>query len=107
MYMSPWLILSIAGLLEVVWVLTMKASKGFTHVGWSIATAGTAWISFWLLGLAMKDLPVGTAYSVWVGIGAVGAAIFGIIWFSDPTTPARIAGIALIVAGVSLLKFAT
>jgi len=104
--MSPWLILFIAGILEVAWVLTMKASNGFTHIGWSAATAGIAWISFWLLGLAMKDLPVGTAYSVWVGIGAVGAAIFGIIWFSDPTTPARIAGIALIIAGVGLLKLA-
>ena len=104
--MGAWVILVIAGLFEVAWALGMKASNGFTHLGWSAFTLGAALVSFWLLGLAMRDLPVGTAYAVWVGIGAAGAAIFGIIWFGDAATTLRIAGVLLILLGAGLLKAA-
>ncbi len=104
--MSSWIVLFVAGLFEVAWALGMKASNGFTHLGWSAFTLVAALASFGLLGLAMRDLPVGTAYAVWVGIGAVGVAIFGMIWFGDATTGLRIAGILLILTGVAVLKAA-
>jgi quaternary ammonium compound-resistance protein SugE len=99
-----WTLLLLAGLLEVVWVMTMKASAGFTKPGWAVATMVAAGLSFWLLGLAMKLLPAGTAYPVWVGIGAVGAFIFGIVFFSEPAGLARIACVGLIVLGIVGLK---
>lgn len=101
-----WIVLMVAGLFEVAWALGMKASAGFSHVGWSVFTLLTALASFVLLGIAMRDLPVGTAYAVWVGIGAAGAAIFGIVWFGDPATPLRVAGVLLILIGAGLLKAA-
>lgn len=104
--MTAWIVLLIAGLFEVAWALGMKASNGFTHLGWAAFTLAAAVASFGLLGLAMRDLPVGTAYAVWVGIGAAGAAIFGVIWFGDAATPLRVAGILLILAGAGLLKAA-
>ncbi|GAA6176366.1 DMT family transporter [Sulfitobacter pacificus] len=103
---SPWILLFVAALLEVVWATSMKASDGFTRIGPSILTGIAAFASFWLLAAAMKDLPLGTAYAVWVGIGAVGAAIMGMVMFGDAATPIRIAGIALIVAGIAALKLA-
>jgi quaternary ammonium compound-resistance protein SugE len=99
-----WTLLLLAGLLEVVWVMTMKASAGFTKPGWAVATMVAAGLSFWLLGLAMKLLPAGTAYPVWVGIGAVGAFIFGIVFFHGPAGLARIACVGLIVLGIVGLK---
>lgn len=99
-----WTLLLLAGLLEVVWVMTMKASAGFTRPGWAVATMVAAGLSFWLLGLAMKLLPAGTAYPVWVGIGAVGAFIFGIVFFHEPAGLARIACVGLIVLGIVGLK---
>ena len=99
-----WTLLLLAGLLEVVWVMTMKASAGFTKPGWAVATMVAAGLSFWLLGLAMKLLPAGTAYPVWVGIGAVGAFIFGIVFFHEPAGLARIACVGLIVLGIVGLK---
>lgn len=104
--MNAWIILIIAGLFEVVWAGTMKASDGFTKVGPSILTGVTAFISFWLLAYAMKELPLGTAYVVWVGIGGIGAAILGMVWFGDPATPMRLAGLALVAAGITALKLA-
>jgi quaternary ammonium compound-resistance protein SugE len=103
---NPWALLVIAGLLEVVWAIGLKASDGFTRFWPSAVTVVTAVASFWLLALAMKQLPVGTAYAVWVGIGAVGAAILGVVLFSEPVSPMRIAGIVLVVGGVAALKFA-
>ncbi len=99
-----WTLLLLAGLLEVVWVMTMKASAGFTKPSWAVATMVAAGLSFWLLGLAMKLLPAGTAYPVWVGIGAVGAFIFGIVFFHEPAGLARIACVGLIVLGIVGLK---
>lgn len=99
-----WLLLGAAGLLEVVWSISMKASQGFSRHLLTAITFAAAWLSFWLLGLALRQLPVGTAYAVWVGIGAVGAAVFGIVLFDEPLSFARLACIGLIVAGVLGLK---
>lgn len=103
---SPWFLLVVAGLLEIVWATSMKASDGFTKIGPSVLTAVAAFASFWLLAAAMKDLPLGTAYAVWVGIGVVGAALTGMILFGDGATVQRLAGIGLIIAGIATLKLA-
>jgi quaternary ammonium compound-resistance protein SugE len=99
-----WTLLVVAGLLEIVWSVSMKASEGFTRHLYTGITLVAAWLSFWLLGLAMKSLPVGTAYAIWTGIGAVGAAILGMVLFKEPVTAARIVCIAAIVAGILGLK---
>lgn len=103
---NAWIILFAAGAFEIVWAGAMKASDGFTKIGPSILTGVTAFISFWLLAMAMKSLPLGTAYAVWVGIGAVGAAVLGMTAFGEAVTPLRIGGIALITAGIMALKLA-
>ena len=100
-----WVVLLVAGLLEIVWSLSMKASQGFTKHHFTALTLVAAWLSFWLLGLALRQLPVGTAYAVWTGIGAVGAAVLGIAIFGEPLTVARVVCIALIVCGILGLKF--
>ena len=104
--MNPWLIVVIAGLMETGWAIGLKYSEGFTRFWPSVATVVGALGSFWLLSLAMKTLPVGTAYAVWVGIGAVGTAILAVVLFGEPVTPLRVAGILLIVAGIAALKLA-
>jgi quaternary ammonium compound-resistance protein SugE len=104
--MNPWLLVVVAGLMETGWALGLKYSDGFSKPLPSILTAIGAVASFWVLSLAMKDLPVGTAYAVWVGIGAVGTAIAAVFLFNEPVTAMRIAGIGLIVAGIITLKFA-
>jgi quaternary ammonium compound-resistance protein SugE len=101
---NAWVLLLVAGLLEVVWSISMKASEGFTRHQYTVITIVAAWISFWLLGLALKALPVGTAYAVWTGIGAVGAALLGMLLFGESANVARIGCIALIVAGILGLK---
>ena len=100
-----WLLLVVAGLLEIVWSISMKASHGFTKPHYTVITLVAAALSFWLLGLALRQLPVGTAYAAWTGVGAVGAAILGILIFKEPVTMARIVCIALIVIGIVGLKF--
>ncbi|THD83575.1 multidrug efflux SMR transporter [Aliigemmobacter aestuarii] len=104
--MNPWVIVLIAGLMETAWALGLKYSDGFTRLWPSVATILGALASFWLLATAMKSLPVGTAYAVWVGIGAVGTAIAAVILFGEPATLMRAAGIGLILAGIVVLKFA-
>ena len=104
--MNPWLIVLIAGLIETCWAIGLKYSDGFTRFWPSLGTLIGVIASFWMLSLAMKDLPVGTAYAVWVGIGAVGTAILAVILFGEPVSPLRVAGILLIVAGIAALKFA-
>jgi quaternary ammonium compound-resistance protein SugE len=99
-----WILLAIAGLLEVAWAVGMKYTDGFSRPLPSVVVLAVALLSFWLLGLAMKVLPVGTAYAVWVGIGAAGAALLGMLLFREPATAARITCIVLIVAGVLGLK---
>jgi quaternary ammonium compound-resistance protein SugE len=104
--MNPWLIVLIAGLMETGWAIGLKYSDGFTRLWPSLGTVIGAMASFWLLSLAMKDLPVGTAYAVWVGIGAVGTAILAVMLFGEPVSLLRVVGILLIVAGIVALKFA-
>lgn len=105
--MSPaqaWGLLMVAGLLEVVWAVGMKSTEGFTRLWPSVIVTAVAFASFWLLGLAMRVLPVGTAYAVWVGIGAAGAALVGMALYQEPATALRLVCIALILAGVVGLK---
>jgi len=92
--------------METGWALGLKYSEGFTRFWPSVVTILGALASFWLLSAAMKDLPVGTAYAVWVGIGAVGTAIAAVVFLGEPVSLLRVAGILLIVAGIAALKFA-
>lgn len=101
---TAWIILLIAGLLEVVWAISLKASDGFSRPWPSAVTLVTAGLSFWLLGLSLKSLPVGTAYAVWTGVGAVGAAVLGIVLFKEPAHATRLLCIGLILAGIVGLK---
>lgn len=100
----PWLLLVIAGLLEVGWAIGLKYTEGFTRLWPSVGTGAAMVASVVLLGLAMRTLPVGTAYAVWTGIGAVGTVILGIALFGEPATVARLACVGLIVAGIAGLK---
>lgn len=102
-----WLLLFAAGLMEVGWAIGLKYTEGFTRLVPSALTLAAMAISMALLGLALKTLPIGTAYAVWTGIGAVGTAILGIVLFDDPATLARLACIGLIVAGIAGLKLVT
>ncbi|MCK1545886.1 quaternary ammonium compound efflux SMR transporter SugE [Bradyrhizobium sp. 147] len=102
-----WSILLIAGLLEITWAIGLKYTEGFTRPVPSVVTLAAMAGSVILLGLALKSLPVGTAYAVWTGIGAVGTATLGIILFGEPATAFRLASIGLIVAGIAGLKFVT
>ena len=102
-----WLLLLIAGLLEVVWAYTMKLSQGFTRPGATLVTLVAMLASFGLLSVSMKTLPLGTAYTVWTGIGAVGAFAAGIVMLGEPLTAARVLAATLIVAGMILMKLST
>ncbi|MEX3021913.1 quaternary ammonium compound efflux SMR transporter SugE [Kluyvera sp. STS39-E] len=99
-----WLILFVAGLLEVVWAVGLKYTHGFSRLVPSLITVAAMVVSMALLSWAMKSLPVGTAYAVWTGIGAVGAAITGILLLGESASPMRIASLALIVMGIIGLK---
>ncbi|PQZ46098.1 quaternary ammonium compound-resistance protein SugE [Cronobacter sakazakii] len=102
-----WFILFIAGLLEVVWAVGLKYTHGFTRVVPSLITVSAMIVSIVLLSWAMKSLPTGTAYAVWTGIGAVGAAITGILLLCESASPARLISLGLIVAGIIGLKLST
>jgi quaternary ammonium compound-resistance protein SugE len=102
-----WLILLIAGLLEVVWAIGLKYTQGFTRLTPSIITVAAMIASVVLLSWAMKSLPVGTAYAIWTGIGAVGAAITGMVLLGESASPARLLSLGLIVAGIIGLKLST
>ena len=101
-----WLYLLIAGLLEIGWAIGLKYTEGFSRLWPSLATIAAMILSLGFLGLALKTLPVGTAYAVWTGIGAVGTAALGIYLFAEPATALRLACIGLIVAGIVGLKLA-
>ena len=101
---TPWIYLFVAGCLEVVWALGIKYTDGFSKPVPSVITVGAMIASVWLLAIALKSIPVGTGYAVWVGIGAVGAAIGGVILFGESKSLPRIACILLIIAGVVGLK---
>jgi quaternary ammonium compound-resistance protein SugE len=105
--MSPavaWMLLCVAGALEVTWLVAMKYSNGFTKLWPTVGVFALGTLSFYLLSLCLKVIPVGTAYVVWTGIGAVGGAVVGMLLFAEPRDGWRIASIALVVAGIVGLK---
>jgi len=101
----PWILLTLAGLFEIGWAIGLKYTDGFTKFVPTVLTAGSMFISVVLLGLAVKTLPMGTAYAIWTGIGTVGTVILGIVLFAEPVTAMRLGCIALIVTGILGLKF--
>ena len=102
-----WIVLFFAGLLEVVWAYTMKLSIGFTKPLPTVLTLAAMIASFGLLAVAMKSLPLGTAYTIWTGIGAVGAFVLGIMVLGEPVSAMRVGAAALIVAGLVLMKLSS
>jgi quaternary ammonium compound-resistance protein SugE len=100
----PWIYLALAGLFEIGWAIGLKYSDGFTRLWPSVATAAAMVVSVLLLALATRSLPIGTAYAIWTGIGAVGAVILGIVLFGDSAAPLRLLCVLLIVAGIVGLK---
>ena len=102
-----WFLLIVAGILEVGWAIGLKYTDGFTRFWPSVLTLAAMVASVVLLGVAMKSLPVGTSYAVWVGVGAVGTAILGIVLFGEPASAGRLVSLGLIVAGIVGLKLAT
>lgn len=102
-----WVYLIFAGLFEIVWATAMKLSDGFSKPLYTTITLATMIVSFWLLSLAMKTLPLGTAYTIWTGIGAIGAFVVGIIWMGDAISAARVGAVVLIVSGLVLMKISS
>ncbi|SDF23204.1 MULTISPECIES: quaternary ammonium compound efflux SMR transporter SugE [Thalassobaculum] len=103
----PWIILTVAGLFEIVWAFSMKQSAGFTRLGPSIVTLAAMLVSFGLLAWAMRSLPLGTSYMVWTGIGAVGAFVVGIVFLGEAVSPLRLVAALLIVCGLVLMKLSS
>ncbi|MDN6320332.1 MAG: multidrug efflux SMR transporter [Marinobacter sp.] len=103
----PWFYLLVAGVLEIVWAYTMKQSHGFSRLIPSLITVSVMVTSFWLLAVAMRTIPLGTAYTIWTGIGAVGAFLVGIIFLAEPVNAARIIAAILIVSGLVLMKLSS
>lgn len=101
-----WIYLIAAGLLEVVWAVTIKSTEGFTRLGPTLLSFGLMGGSFYLLGLAMRDLPTSTGYAIWVGIGAAGTALLGMVFLGESRSPLRLISLALIVLGVIGLQLA-
>ncbi|HWK87778.1 MAG TPA: quaternary ammonium compound efflux SMR transporter SugE [Xanthobacteraceae bacterium] len=99
-----WLYLSAAGLFEVGWAVGLKYTAGFTRIAPTVWTIASMILSVWLLGLALKSLPLGTAYAIWTGIGTIGTVILGILWLGESANALRLACIALIVTGIIGLK---
>ncbi|MDC7805704.1 quaternary ammonium compound efflux SMR transporter SugE [Luteimonas sp BLCC-B24] len=102
-----WFILLLAGVFEIAWAIGLKYTEGFTRLWPTLGTVAAMGVSITLLGLAMKSLPLGTAYAIWVGIGAVGTALLGMLLFDEPATVARLVSLGLIVAGLVGLKLAS
>ncbi|HEY9059889.1 MAG TPA: quaternary ammonium compound efflux SMR transporter SugE [Pseudobacteroides sp.] len=102
-----WIYLIIAGIFEVVWAIGLKYSQGFTKLFPSLVTFGGMVISFYLLSISIKTLPLGTAYAIWTGIGALGSVILGILLFSEPLNISRVIFLSLILAGIIGLKMTT
>lgn len=100
----PWIYLVVAGFLEIVWAYTMKQSHGFSRLTPSLITIVTMAASFWLLSLSMRSIPLGTAYVIWTGIGAVGAFVVGITLLGEPLNAVRMLAAVLIVSGLVLMK---
>lgn len=105
--MISWVLLILAGLIEVVWALSLKYAEGFTKLGPSIVSIVSIMLSMYLLSVAMRELPVGLAYGVFVGMGAIGATVLGIVLFDEPATPLRFFFLALLIASLVGLKMTT
>jgi quaternary ammonium compound-resistance protein SugE len=103
----PWIALVVAGLFEIVWAAAMKQSHGFTRLWPSLLTLAAMLASFGLLAYAMRSLPLGTAYMIWTGIGALGAFLVGIVVLGESASPARLLAAALILGGLVLMKLST
>ena len=103
----PWILLGVAGLLEIVWAYYMKLSDGFSKPWPTLATVVAMFASFGLLSLAMKQLPLGTSYMVWTGIGALGAFVVGIALLGESVTPLRLVAAAMLLGGLALMKLAS
>ncbi|HBS84031.1 DMT family transporter [Vreelandella alkaliphila] len=103
----PWFYLLVAGILEVVWAYAMKQSHGFSRLIPSLITISAMVASFWLLAVAMRTIPLGTAYTIWTGIGAVGAFLVGIAFLAEPVSALRIVAMILIVSGLVLMKLSS
>lgn len=99
-----WVLLVIAGLLDVAWAVTMKFTDGYSRLGWSLLSLALLAAFVYLLGRSLEILPVGTAYAVWTGIGAVGTTVLGILFFQEPVSMLRIGSILLVVVGIGGLK---
>lgn len=105
--MNNWIILILAGFFEIGWAIGLKYTEGFTRLWPTVGTVLAMVISLGLLGISMKSLPVGTAYAIWVGVGAVGTALLGIVLLGEPANAGRLLSLALILAGIIGLKLAT
>ena len=105
--MNPWIWLTAAGLFEIVWVVLLKQSAGFTRLGWSTATIAAMAASMFSMSQSLRSLPMGTVYAVWTGIGAAGGLLWGIAMEGEPAGAVRIACVCLILAGVAGLKLVT
>ncbi|WP_414833113.1 DMT family transporter [Afifella sp. YEN Y35] len=103
----PWIYLVVAGILEVVWAFAMKQSDGFSRLVPTLITVAAMAVSLWLLALAMRSIPLGTAYTIWTGIGAMGAFVVGIVFLGEPLNAARILAALLIVSGLVLMRVAS
>ncbi len=101
---SAWAALAAAGLLDVAWAISMKKAQGYTDLGWSLASVALLAAFVFLLGRALQVLPLGPAYAVWTGIGAVGTVLAGVALFGEAVNPVRVGGIALVLAGIAVLK---
>ena len=102
-----WLYLVIAGVFEIVWAYAMKQSHGFTRLTPSLITISAMLVSFWLLAVAMRSIPLGTAYTIWTGIGVVGAFVVGIVFLAEPLNALRMTAAVLIVSGLVLMKLSS
>lgn len=103
----PWIYLVVAGVLEIVWAFTMKQSHGFSRLTPSLITISAMAVSFWLLATSMRTIPLGTAYIIWTGIGAVGTFIVGIAFLAEPVNTLRLIAAVLIVSGLILMKLSS
>ncbi len=102
-----WVVLAIAGLLEIGWAIGLKYTEGFTRLWPTVGTVASMALSMSMLGIAVNSLPVGTAYAVWTGIGTIGTALLGLVLFDEPATAARLACIGMVAAGIVGLKLVT
>lgn len=101
-----WILLVVAGVLDVAWAVSMKYAEGYTRLGWSVVSVLLLAAFVYLLGKVLEALPVGTAYAVWTGIGAAGTVIMGAVLFGEQLSPLRLGGIAAVLAGIAMLKLA-